>query len=143
VKKRIAGLAVIVGVGGVLVFNGRNTGPPAPRPPFPDIVTAQDIYLNGDPNDLLAYDGLTPEFLRWVAIHKGVIDPTRSSAVAMASFDGPDYTDADFNDDGRVDVSDHILVITNWGSGCRPMDLNCDGTVGVHELTAVITQWSQ
>jgi hypothetical protein len=52
---------------------------------------------------------------------------------------------ADINNDGSVNVSDLLAVISAWGvcpipNNC-PADINDDGTVNVADLLAVITSW--
>ena len=52
--------------------------------------------------------------------------------------------DADINNDGMVDVSDVLSVISNWGSckGC-PEDIDQDGIVDVSDLLIVISNWGE
>ena len=49
---------------------------------------------------------------------------------------------ADINNDGMVDISDVLSVISNWGlcKGC-PEDINQDGNVDVSDLLIVIGNW--
>jgi predicted outer membrane repeat protein len=48
----------------------------------------------------------------------------------------------DANGDGNVNISDLLLVITNWGqSGLNPADVNGDSVVNVSDLLGVIAAW--
>jgi hypothetical protein len=48
---------------------------------------------------------------------------------------------ADTNDDGHVDVSDLVIVITAWGGTQPGADVNDDGVVGVADVVAVLLAW--
>jgi hypothetical protein len=153
VKTTAVGLTVAAGITGVMLLytsTGIVEEPPAPvaiedtgpivtvKPPFPPLATAQDIYLHGDPNDLLEFGYPSYEFRRWLSIHKGVIQPPNIPVMMGSTVDRPE----DINDDGRVDVTDYTLVIINWGpTRCWPVDIDCDGQVGTTDLVAVVLAW--
>ena len=50
----------------------------------------------------------------------------------------------DVDGNGLVDVTDLIIIISNWGSckGVCPADVNGDGVVDVIDILLVITNWS-
>lgn len=151
VKTTAVGLAVAAGITGAVVYVGILPNAPAPvaiedtspivtvKPPFPDLATAQDIYLHGDPNDLVTEYGYPSyEFRRWLSIHKGAIQPPNIPVMMASSGFRPE----DINEDGRVDVTDYTLVIINWGpTRCWPVDIDCDGQVGTTDLVAVVLAW--
>ena len=49
--------------------------------------------------------------------------------------------DADINRDHKVDVSDMLIVIAEWGKEHSPADIAHDGTVDVLDLLAVFETW--
>ena len=49
--------------------------------------------------------------------------------------------DADINRDRKVDVSDMLMVIAEWGKDHSPADIAHDGTVDVLDLLAVFETW--
>ncbi len=54
--------------------------------------------------------------------------------------------DADFNDDGKVDIFDLNILSVNWGSNSASAttgDANCDAKVDIFDLNALAIAWSQ
>jgi len=48
----------------------------------------------------------------------------------------------DANGDGNVNITDLLLVISNWGqAGLNPADINGDNVVNIADLLAVIAAW--
>jgi hypothetical protein len=48
----------------------------------------------------------------------------------------------DASGDGNVNITDLLLVITNWGqSGLNPADVNGDSVVNITDLLGVIAGW--
>ena len=48
---------------------------------------------------------------------------------------------ADFNNDGKVDITDLNMVLDQWGKSSTNVDIDEDGYVGMHELMQVIFNW--
>lgn len=48
---------------------------------------------------------------------------------------------ADLNDDGKVDISDIVIVLDHWGQNYVPADINGDGVVNIDDLFAVLAAW--
>ena len=59
---------------------------------------------------------------------------------------GPICTaDADFNNDGKVDIIDLNILTVNWGSTSANEttgDTNCDGAVDIFDLNNLTTSWT-
>jgi len=54
--------------------------------------------------------------------------------------------DADFNDDGKIDIFDLNILAVHWGSAngtSTTGDANCDGKVDIFDLNAVAVSWSE
>ncbi len=54
-------------------------------------------------------------------------------------------SDADFNNDSKVDIFDLNILTTNWGSTTATDttgDANCDGKVDIFDLNALTTSWT-
>ncbi len=54
--------------------------------------------------------------------------------------------DADFNDDGKIDIFDLNILAVHWGSTngtSTTGDANCDGKVDIFDLNAVAVSWSE
>ncbi len=54
-------------------------------------------------------------------------------------------SDADFNNDGKVDIFDLNILVVNWGSNNATEstgDSNCDGKVDIFDLNALTVQWT-
>jgi hypothetical protein len=71
---------------------------------------------------------------------------TSSIGGGLVYIDGPSVQCAescftDLTSDGTVDVSDLLLVLSDWGNSCGFADLNMDGIVDVVDLLAVIGDW--
>ena len=49
--------------------------------------------------------------------------------------------EADFDDDGEVDVADILILIANWDSSDQLYDLDGSGIVGVGDLLLLIAAW--
>jgi hypothetical protein len=47
----------------------------------------------------------------------------------------------DINGDDSTDVTDLLLVISDWGCTCCLSDINDDGRTDVSDLLAVISDW--
>ena len=47
----------------------------------------------------------------------------------------------DVNDDGNVNVSDILYIISNWGTSDENADVNEDGVVNVTDLLSVVDNW--
>lgn len=54
----------------------------------------------------------------------------------------PEFAASDVNWDCKVNVSDLLLVINNWGNVNSVADINRDGTVNMLDLYSVIKDWS-
>ena len=48
---------------------------------------------------------------------------------------------ADANGDGSVDVTDILMVISDWGMSNSPADVNVDGVVDVSDILQMISAW--
>ncbi len=68
-----------------------------------------------------------------------------TESLLEAALPGPVASPADLNGDGTVDVSDLLILLTQWGqcdnaNDC-PADFNSDGTVDVTDLLIMLSQW--
>lgn len=57
----------------------------------------------------------------------------------------PQQCDADFNDDGKVDIFDLNILSNNWGSTTATAttgDANCDSKVDIFDLNILSTSWT-
>ena len=51
---------------------------------------------------------------------------------------------ADINEDGRVDLIDVSILLSNWGTPKNQRaDLNGDGRVDIKELSILLSKWSR
>jgi len=48
---------------------------------------------------------------------------------------------ADANGDGSVNVTDLLMVISDWGLSNSPADVNVDGVVDVADMLQMISAW--
>lgn len=75
-------------------------------------------------------------------IANGDSSDDNSNGIPDECEDGGQECPGDLDDDGRVGVSDLLMVLDAWGacSGCD-QDLNGDGSVGVPDLLAILDAW--
>ncbi len=68
------------------------------------------------------------------------------SAVTPASLSlvKPKPVSSDINGDGKVDLTDLSILISNWGSTKnRKVDLNGDGKVNLADVSILLSKWTQ
>jgi hypothetical protein len=49
----------------------------------------------------------------------------------------------DINGDGKVDITDLSIMLSDWGTNNAAADLNHDGTVNVFDLSLLLAHWGQ
>ena len=66
---------------------------------------------------------------------------------AMWTYKAPILPIVDFNGDGRVDLTDLVMLIENWGTDKTLYDIGPyawgDGKVGIEDLKAFIAEWEK
>jgi polysaccharide biosynthesis protein PslG len=75
-----------------------------------------------------------------------VIAAFAGMAVATASYllvltNAAQNPSADLNSDGKVDIIDMSMLLSNWGKADATSDLNIDGTVNILDLSILLSRW--
>jgi hypothetical protein len=68
-----------------------------------------------------------------------VIDPT---GVSSPSPTVSPSTTGDINNDGRVNIFDLSILLSNWSTTKTAADVNHDGTVNVFDLSILLSHWT-
>jgi hypothetical protein len=80
------------------------------------------------------------------AVRKSFLFVVGSAAIGvcvLAAALGASNLVGDINGDGKVDITDLSIMLTDWGTNNASADLNHDGTVNVFDLSLLLDHWGQ
>lgn len=114
---------LLVGIPGDLRFTNVTVGSSGS---FSFLYTARDLYA-----------GYTYTMEAWGQGHGNEWVLIASSAFEVIESSKP----GDLNYDGKVDVFDLSILLSNWGASGGVADINKDGTVDIFDLSILLSNW--
>ena len=106
------------------------------------------LYIDGQEEQGWNYSGIDEEFtpketvFRIGSMHWGS-GPNVTYSNVKAWIGSESTKSGDLNSDGKVDIIDLGILLSNWGSTAKPpADLNQDGYVDIIDLGIMLSNWS-
>ena len=99
------------------------------------LVTAHQVTLSGlTPNTKFNFKTISKDASGNKTLSANNVFTTLAAAVVLVG---------DFNADGKVNIFDFSMLLSNWGTAVVKYDLNKDGKVSIFDLSILLSNWTK